>query len=151
MAKKRICKICGKEYEYCGHCPNKNKIEPWRNLYCSENCHKAFDLFDKYASKKIDASKARFELEEMEFSPSKVREVHKAVISEIFKNGAKVIAVSTVETPITEEDKIIEAITPVSEVKIGDPAVVDPPKVVEEKKPQKTFRPKPKFVNEKKD
>lgn len=153
MAKKmRICKICGKEYEYCGHCPGKNPIEPWRNLYCSENCHKAFDLFDKYISKKITSTEAKSALEEMGFVPAKVREIHKSVISEIFKNGAKVVAVSTVENSVPSEvDKVIDAITPVFEIKVGEPATIEPPKVFEEKKPQKNFKPKPKFVNEKKD
>lgn len=144
MAKKRICKICGKEYEYCGHCPSKNVIEPWRNLYCSENCRKVFAIFDKYVSKKMDAVEARAELEKMGFEPSKVREVHKPVISEIFKKGAKVIVE---DSPKSE----VEFITSVSEVKIGDPVIPEVPKIVEEKKVQKTFKPRPKFVNEKKD
>lgn len=151
MAKKRICTICGKQYEYCGHCPNKNKIEPWRNIFCSENCKETFHIYDSFLTGKLSALEARNKLELIGVVPGKVAENHNLVMSKIFNDSGKVIAVSTVETPVTEEDKIIEAITPVSEVKIGDPAVVEPPKVVEEKKPQKTFRPKPKFVNDKKD
>ena len=143
MAKNmRTCKICGKKYEYCGHCPSKNPLEPWRNLYCSEECREVFSIFDKYASKKITAEKAREKLVSLGFDPSKVRDIHKPVINEIFKNGqiAK-------EVPI---NKGSISLTTISEVKVGDPAVVKAPELVEDKKPYKPFKPKPKFVNDKK-
>jgi len=95
MAKKRICTICGKEYEYCGHCPNKNLIEPWRNLYCSENCRKAFQLFGDYKTKKKSAAEIRDTLSLWGLTPEKVREIHKPIVGEIFKEGAP--------TPIVEE------------------------------------------------
>ncbi len=160
MAKKmRVCKICGKEYEYCGHCPNKNTIEPWRNLYCSENCREAFGLFEAFVTKKQSAVDVKEKLEAMGFTPAKVREVHKPVMNEIFKSG-KVIAVSTVESAPSETDKIIDAITPIAEVKLGDPDVVATEVKVEKPKfePQKNVnifknnnkanKPKPKFVND---
>ena len=137
MAKSmRTCKICGKQYEYCGHCPGKNTIEPWRNLYCSENCREVFSTFDKYASKKITATEAKDKLKILGFNPTKVREIHKAIISEIFENGK-------------EETKQI-TLTPISEVKVGDSNIIEEPKLSFEKKVPKNFRPKPKFVNDKK-
>ena len=76
------------------------------------------------------------------FDPSKVRDIHKPVINEIFKNGqiAKEVPVNKASIPLTS----------ISEVKVGDSAVVKAPELVEDKKPYKPFKPKPKFVNDKK-
>ncbi len=143
MAKNmRTCKICGKEYEYCGHCPSKNTIEPWRNLYCSKECREVFNIFDKYASKKISAEKAKENLERLGFNPSKVRNIHKPIINEIFKDAQ-----------IKKENLVEEStlpLTSVSEVNIGIPVTIKMPEIIEDKKSQKSFRPKPKFVNDKK-
>lgn len=125
MAKKRICKVCGKEYEYCGHCPNKNVIEPWRNLYCSETCRDAYSLFDDYVSKKKSAVEVKNKLQVWGLTPSKVREVHKSVVSEIFKNGTppqKVEVTPAVEVaPKVEEVEPIVVETPIVENKQKKP------------------------------
>jgi len=140
MAKNmRTCKICGKKYEYCGHCPSKNTIEPWRNLYCSEKCREVFNVLDNFASKKISKEEAKKKLESLGFDLSKVRDVHKAAVNIIFEDNKK-----------EAELKTATDLTPIPEVKIGDPVVLEVPKLVEDKKPYKNFRPKPKFVNDKK-
>lgn len=143
MAKNmRTCKICGKKYEYCGHCPSKNSIEPWRNLYCSEDCREVFGIFDKYASKKITAEKARERLSILGFDPSNIRDIHKPIINEIFRDAQK--------KEIESKDKFDIPLAHISEVDIGEPVLTKTPKLIEEKKSQKSFRPKPKFVNDKK-
>lgn len=109
MAKKRTCTICGKQYEYCGHCPNKNTIEPWRNLYCSENCRDAFVLFGDYKTNKKDAVEVKNILSLWGISPEKVREIHKPIVSEIFDKGT---VATKVEIP-TKEEKSEEIITTV--------------------------------------
>lgn len=91
MAKKRICSICGKEYEYCGHCPNKNAIEHWRNLYCSENCREAFQLFGDYKIKKKTATEVKEILSGWGLTPQTVREIHKPIVNKIFEEGTVVI------------------------------------------------------------
>lgn len=89
MAKLRTCKICGKQYEYCGHCPNKNVIEPWRNLYCSENCRDSYTVMSDYVSKKKDAMEAKIILQGFGITPNKVRDVHKEVITKIYNEAAR--------------------------------------------------------------
>ena len=73
MAKLRTCKICGKQYEYCGHCPSKNLIEPWRNLYCSENCRETFQIMGQYSAGKIKATEARAEAAEEKIKATEAR------------------------------------------------------------------------------
>lgn len=112
MAKLKTCKVCGKQYEYCNHCPSRNLIESWRNLYCSENCSDSFRVMGQYSAGKISATEAREKLESFGITPAKVREVHKAIVSEIFKEGKvyeeqKLEEVS-VEEPVPTEEKRIE-------------------------------------------
>ena len=38
MANIRKCIICGEKYEYCIHCGDAKKEEPWRYLYHDEKC-----------------------------------------------------------------------------------------------------------------
>lgn len=85
MAKLRTCKICGKQYEYCSHCPSKNLIEPWRSLYCSEGCRDSFEIMGQYVIGKMTADEAKEKLESFGISPNKVRDIHKAVLIDIFR------------------------------------------------------------------
>lgn len=98
MAKLRTCKICGKQYEYCSHCPSKNLIQPWRTLYCSEECRDSFEVMGKYSVGKMPATEAREKLEGFGITPNKVRDVHKGVVADIFRAGKKVF-----EAPKMEE------------------------------------------------
>lgn len=108
MAKLRTCKICGKQYEYCGHCPSKNLIEPWRNIYCSEGCREAFEVMGRYASGKISAIDAKTRLENLGIVPTKVRNVHKAVVSDIFRASKPEPQVEVEVNPIIETAPILE-------------------------------------------
>lgn len=108
MAKKRTCTICGKEYEYCGHCPNKNVIEPWRNLYCSENCRDAFAIMGQYKVKKMDADEAKSKLEGFGLSPEKVRKIHKPIVVDIFKSAKKPDPELEIKTEESQVQKISE-------------------------------------------
>ena len=115
MAKLRTCKICGKQYEYCGHCPSKNTIEPWRNLYCSENCRDAFQVMGQYSTGKMKAAEARGKLESFGLNTGKVREIHKAVVADIFR-------ASKSETP----KPIAEVVQPKAVEEVSEMTLVQP-------------------------
>lgn len=97
--KKRSCLICGTQYEYCGHCPNKNLIEPWRNLYCSENCQKAFYILSDYKHNRIEAKEAMEKMKSWGLTPSKVKDIHKSLVIDMFDKAKKIIEEKD-ETPI---------------------------------------------------
>lgn len=101
MAKLRTCKICGKQYEYCNHCPSKNVIEPWRNLYCSENCRDSFIVMGDYAVGKIDAVTAKTKLEGYGITATKVREIHKGVVADIFRAAKPEVVTETIPAVAT--------------------------------------------------
>lgn len=141
MAKLRTCKICGKQYEYCGHCPNKNLIEPWRNLYCSEDCCKAFEVMSQYAGGKISAIDAKTQLEICGISPVGVRDVHKAVVSDIFRASKPEPKIEIEVNPTIETTPIAEEVKSTVEEK---PIYQKPFK----KKQRRVFEDKKNIVNE---
>ncbi len=115
MAKKnRTCVICGTQYEYCGHCPNKNLIEPWRNLYCSEKCQKAFNILSDYKHNRIDAKEAKIKMDSWGLTPDKVKELHRNLISRMFDEAKK-------ELEIAEKDFELKSDTNVEETQIDEP------------------------------
>lgn len=47
LKSKRICKCCGKEYEYCPHCGSKSD-ELWKNLTDTKECLAVFNIVAAY-------------------------------------------------------------------------------------------------------
>lgn len=47
LKSKRICKCCGKEYEYCPNCGSHNS-EMWRNLTDTKACRELFNIVSAY-------------------------------------------------------------------------------------------------------
>ena len=62
MSKIKICVVCGKEYEYCGHCDKNAQENNWKKKYCSKDCSDVFDIVSKYAYKHISIEDAKNEL-----------------------------------------------------------------------------------------
>ena len=58
MTKERICLVCGRSYQYCGHCQGNKKIETWRNNYCSEDCRKIFNTCSNFEGRAISGEDA---------------------------------------------------------------------------------------------
>lgn len=46
---KKICYLCGKEYQYCSSCRDFKTQPAWKNMFHSENCHKLFNLSTQFA------------------------------------------------------------------------------------------------------
>lgn len=109
--KKRTCVICGTQYEYCGHCPSKNLIEPWRNLYCSENCQKAFNILSDYKHNRIEAKEAMNKMKSWGLTPNIVKEIHRSLVSDMFDKAEK---------EIKKEEEIL-----ISKAEIKDEIVVE--------------------------
>ena len=62
MSKNKICTVCGKQYEYCGHCDKSGLDNMWKLKYCSENCRDIFNIIIEYANKNITIDVAKKEL-----------------------------------------------------------------------------------------
>ena len=62
MGKIKTCIVCGKTYEYCGHCDKGGQENRWKTNYCSENCRDIFDIVSKYVNKNISTEDAKKDL-----------------------------------------------------------------------------------------
>lgn len=62
MSKIKTCIVCGKKYEYCGHCDKGGQETRWKVNYCSENCRDIFDIISKYANNHISIDEAKEKL-----------------------------------------------------------------------------------------
>lgn len=48
MAKKKTCKCCLKEYEFCPNCSNRNNYPAWKNEFDEESCSEIFNIISAY-------------------------------------------------------------------------------------------------------
>lgn len=66
MSKIKTCIVCGKKYEYCGHCDKSGQENRWKTNYCSENCRDIFNIVSKYVNKHISVDDAKKGLVELD-------------------------------------------------------------------------------------
>lgn len=56
---KKICYLCGKEYQYCSNCRDFRTQPAWKNMFHDENCHKLFNLSTQFAQGSLTEEEAR--------------------------------------------------------------------------------------------
>lgn len=66
MSRIKTCIVCGKKYEYCGHCDKSGQENRWKTNYCSENCRDIFNIVSKYVNKHISVDDAKKGLVELD-------------------------------------------------------------------------------------
>lgn len=77
---KRMCFVCGQEYNYCPNCGRGDARDTWKYLYCSDNCrtveHIWEDCFrDKDYSKEEAAEKLMdCDISRLEFYRDQIRD-----------------------------------------------------------------------------
>lgn len=126
---KRICKCCGKEYEYCPHCGSKGN-DSWKNLTDTKECLAVFNIVAAYNVGRATPEQVKKVLDDnnikdySSFKEGIVSSLNKALDS----LKPKVVKQSVVEEitptaphiyniePMNEELKIDEPIVPVVEV-----------------------------------
>lgn len=115
MSKIKTCVVCGKKYEYCGHCDKNGQNHRWKINYCSENCKDIFDIISKYANKHISIEDAKNAL------------IGKEVNIRLGSNMAKQYA----EIMLYEEPSKQEEVVEVVDNPIDEPVVVEVKEEVE--------------------
>ena len=65
---KKICFLCGKEYQYCSSCKDFRTQPTWKNMFHSENCYKIFSLSTQFAQGSYSAEEARLMLDKYDLS-----------------------------------------------------------------------------------
>lgn len=62
----RTCVLCGTKYEHCGHCGQTS--EPWKNIFCEENCRDVWKVLNSYDGKLITKEDAAEKLSKLDLS-----------------------------------------------------------------------------------
>lgn len=64
MARKnnKECVLCHNIYTYCPDCDEYIREPFWKNMFCSEQCVNAYNVFTKYVSGVMDKEQAKAEL-----------------------------------------------------------------------------------------
>lgn len=64
----RTCILCGKGFRFCNDCREFQNVEPWHNIYCSENCRTIFNTCVEFAQNHISKEEAKAILEKCDLS-----------------------------------------------------------------------------------
>lgn len=112
---KRICKCCGKEYEYCPHC-GKHRDELWRNITDTEECREVLNIVSAYNIGRANKEQVKKVLDDYKVSDyGKYKESISAVLKKLFEE--------THEEP-HKETKIEKVLEPVVVKEPVQPQVV---------------------------
>lgn len=103
LKSKRICKCCGKEYEYCPHCGSKSD-EAWRNLTDTKECLAVFNIIAAYNIGRASADQVKKVLDENKITDySMFKDNIVAVLDEICKPSDATIVKSVSEAIIAPQ------------------------------------------------
>lgn len=102
MSKKKVCTVCGKEIEFCGHCKRLSFDELWRNIYCSEDCRDIFKTCSDYVGKLISIEDAQQILIKSNVKEKNIQMSVKNAVDEIINYIPKE------EKKVVVEEKVIE-------------------------------------------
>ena len=110
---KRICKCCGKEYEYCPHC-GKYSDEPWKNITDTMECREVLNIVSAYNIKLATKEQVKKVIDKYGVTDfNKYKPSIAAVLNGLFKEAPK-------EEPEVKEGPVVEEA----------PVVKEEPKVV---------------------
>ena len=135
---KRICKCCGKQYEYCPHC-GKHSDELWRNITDTEECREVLNIVSAYNMKLANKDQVKKVLDKFGVTDyGKYKDSISSVLNELFgkkqedvQKKAAVVVESVAPTPVAEveEERSIKAEpeVPAVEVRYTPAPVVDQP------------------------
>ena len=110
LKSRRICKCCGKEYEYCPHC-GSHSDEMWRNLTDTNECLAVFNIVAAYNVGRATADQVKRVLEENNITDySTFKEGIVSTLNKIFKPAESLSVNQSIKT--TEEPIVLEAPEP---------------------------------------
>lgn len=103
LKSKRICKCCGKEYDYCPHCGTKSD-ELWKNLADTKECLAVFNIVAAYNVGRATADQVKKVLEENNIKDySKFNKGIVSVLDKIYKsNDIPKVEPKIVKTSVAE-------------------------------------------------
>lgn len=108
---KRICKCCGKEYEYCPHC-GKYSDEPWKNITDTMECREVLNIVSAYNIKLATKEQVKKVIDKYGVTDfNKYKPSIAAVLNGLFKEAPAVE-----EAPVVKEEPKVAASPVVEEI-----------------------------------
>ena len=113
MAKTKVCKICGKKYEYCGNCGGAPVRQTWRNEFCCEDCLNIFQVCCRYVGKDISKEDAYHLLKIYNIDNKVAQESVKETVDEIMTaviSNKKIETKSVISNVESDEKVVVESV-----------------------------------------
>ena len=127
LKSKRICKCCGKEYEYCPHCGSKSD-ELWKHLTDTKECLAVFNIVAAYNVGRANAAQVKKVLKENNITDySTFKDSIVAVLDKVFAANKSPV----VKKPVVMASAVVEKVEPTA------PHILTVEPVVEEVKNDK--------------
>ena len=117
LKSRRICKCCGKEYEYCPHC-GSHSDEMWRNLTDTKECLAVFNIVAAYNVGRATAEQVKKVLTENSINDYST--FNKGIVATL----DKVFDTSRIDFPKAEESKIESPVLKKVEERVADVAPI---------------------------
>ena len=111
---KKICTVCGKEYEFCSGCREYALQPSWKNIYDNENCRNIFNILVDFKQKKISVAEAKEKINACDLSyKDDIRADLQEALNELLTADVTEIAIPVVE----EVEKTVDNKTAINEEK----------------------------------
>ena len=69
--RKRICIVCGKEYEYCNTCKDNKNLPAWLSIYHGDSCREIMHVATEFLAGNISKAEAKKRLESCDIKNKK--------------------------------------------------------------------------------
>ena len=119
--KLRTCAVCLNHYKFCNKCREDADKPLWYFTFCSINCHDIYDITSKFEDGRIDAKKAKAQLDKLDLSKlDNFGESYKKSINKIINSASVHVEVETdkiADVTGTTDDTVIENNTDIVEEK----------------------------------
>ncbi len=107
---KRICKCCGKEYEYCPHC-GKHSDELWKNITDTEECREILNVVSAYNIGKANKDQVKKVLDRFNVKDyNKYKASIAAVLNKLFAEEPKPVPVVSITEDVATNTLSVEEV-----------------------------------------
>ena len=108
---KKICYLCGKEYQYCSNCRDFRTQPAWKNMFDTEDCHEIFNISTQFAQGYLSKEEAKEKLKKhdlsnmMSFKPEAIEQIQLILIESPKEEIVEEVAVVKTNDEAMAEEK----------------------------------------------
>lgn len=113
---KKICYLCGKEYQYCSNCRDFRTQPAWKNMFDTEDCHEIFNISTQFAQGYLSKEEAKEKLKKHDlsnmtsFKPEAIEQIQLILIESPKEEIVEEVAVvkTNDEAMVEEKEELID-------------------------------------------